>query len=276
MPPSAKPRRPRLSDKETEQRTLRAAMDLVHDTGLTVSLKHLSLEKVIREAGVARAAVYRRWPNKDEFFNDLLLELAKGVEPAELGEVFSRVPARELAAELAPLADTARGRWEIAVEIVRRSNDFDGARGSRAWRTYLALHATFLSLDDGPLRERVREALARSEEGFIRRIADSYRFFCGVLGIRIKPEAGLDFDDLATMASSAFRGVLLMAPTVPALAETVPDSDPLGAGRRRWRLEGLALAGMVGMCLEADPDVEWTEERVEQARAALAGDPGQA
>jgi hypothetical protein len=56
---------------------------MVNRTGLTVSLEHLSVEDVIREAGVARSAVYRRWPYpyKDLFLSDLANELAKAAIP---------------------------------------------------------------------------------------------------------------------------------------------------------------------------------------------------
>lgn len=70
-------RRRRLSDAETAARMLAAGAELVGRTGLTVSLEHLSLEDLIHAAGVARSAVYRRWPYKDLFFADLLRELAE-------------------------------------------------------------------------------------------------------------------------------------------------------------------------------------------------------
>lgn len=78
-------RRRRLSDAETAARMLRAGAESVERTGLTVSLEHLSLEDLIHTAGVARSAVYRRWPYKDLFFGDLLRELAATLSlPAEL------------------------------------------------------------------------------------------------------------------------------------------------------------------------------------------------
>jgi AcrR family transcriptional regulator len=53
-----------------------AALAMVSSTGLTVSLEHISFEDVIRDAGVSRSAVYRRWPYKGLFFSDLLRQLA--------------------------------------------------------------------------------------------------------------------------------------------------------------------------------------------------------
>ena len=82
QPPTGLARRGRrLSDRETEQRMLRAAVAMVQRTGLTVSLDHISLEDVIRDAGVSRSAVYRRWPYKDLFFSDLVKQLAQGRHP---------------------------------------------------------------------------------------------------------------------------------------------------------------------------------------------------
>jgi AcrR family transcriptional regulator len=78
-------RRQRLSDTETEERMLAAATAMVGKNGLTVSLEHISFEDVIRDAGVSRSAVYRRWPYKDLFFSDLLRELARGSSPAIAG-----------------------------------------------------------------------------------------------------------------------------------------------------------------------------------------------
>src|SRR5512140_331128 len=74
----------RLSDQETGQRMLQAAVAMVHRTGLTVSLDHLSFEDIIRDADVSRSAVYRRWPYKDLFFSDLVAELAKDATPAAI------------------------------------------------------------------------------------------------------------------------------------------------------------------------------------------------
>ena len=50
---------------------------MISSGGLTVSLDHISLEQLIRDADVSRSTVYRRWPHKDLFFSDLVRELAE-------------------------------------------------------------------------------------------------------------------------------------------------------------------------------------------------------
>ena len=65
---------------------LDTAVESLSRTGLTVGLDHISVEELIREAGVSRSAVYRRWPYKDLFFADLVAELAKNAVPSIVDE----------------------------------------------------------------------------------------------------------------------------------------------------------------------------------------------
>ena len=78
---------------------LEAATALVNETGLTVSLEHISLEEVIRAAGVSRSAAYRRWPYKDLFFSDLLKELARAASPGILDDSETLELVRQIVAE---------------------------------------------------------------------------------------------------------------------------------------------------------------------------------
>jgi AcrR family transcriptional regulator len=133
----------RLSDQETEQRMLQTAMAMVHRYGLTVSLDHISLEEVIRDADVSRSAVYHRWPYKDLFFSDLVKELARSATPTILGDELALI--RRLVAERLDWLDTPELRHALVIELIRQLAllDFQALYGSTRWRTYLALHATF-------------------------------------------------------------------------------------------------------------------------------------
>ena len=71
-------------------------MAMVKRTGLTVSSEHIGLEDLIRDAGVSRSAVYRRWPRQDLFLSELLRELAgrpsRAHQPGGGGSVPERPP----------------------------------------------------------------------------------------------------------------------------------------------------------------------------------------
>src|SRR4051794_15066203 len=174
MVPAARPptgaarRRVRISDEETGRRMLAAAVALIGERGMSVSLEHLSLEEIIQAAGVARSSVYRRWPYKDLFFSDLLVELANGPVLTRDNSTVARVLAEHLTRELARPAgaDPEQDRVDFFVELLRVVFDLDFAQvlGSPQWRTSIALHATLLGLPDGRLRRQIGTALAGAEE----------------------------------------------------------------------------------------------------------------
>ena len=263
-------RRTRLTDRETEERMLSAAVGMVSESGLTVSLEHLGFEDVIRRAGVARSAVYRRWPCKDLFFSDLLRELAASAVPAGAG---SRTPVREMAETVASrlyLLATPEGRHRLMSEVIRSNRDFETVRRSASWRTYLAIHATFLSLEDGPLREDVQAVLAGAERGLVERTAAAHRELARLLGFRLRSEAGAGFEALATLLIAALRGILLMDPTMPGLSEDRFEARPFGAiAAAEWSPPTLALGAIEWAFLEPDPEVVWDDERIAEVRDAL-------
>ncbi|WP_435122344.1 hypothetical protein [Amycolatopsis thermoflava] len=157
---------------------LATAAEAVARTGLTVGLDHLPFEGLIRQAGVARSAVYRKWPNKEAFLGDLLLELARGQAPlgATGGEAAGALVRRILLARLDTLT-TPDGRRAAAAELVRETalQDFRHLLGSPVWQTYPALTATAAGLPDGDLRDQVVAALADLERTFTARIAQPPR-----------------------------------------------------------------------------------------------------
>jgi AcrR family transcriptional regulator len=256
-------RRARLSDQETERRMLDTAVAMVHRDGLTVGLDHLGFEDVIRDAGVSRTAVYRRWPYKDLFFSDLLRELARGAAPASApalettGEVLSEV----LSSRSEDLA-SPQGRHDLVTELLRVTavSDFEAVHGSPEWRTYLALQATFLSLPEGDLRADVQAALARSERRFVDRVARGWETVATALGYRLRPGTGGSFPLIATLACAAMRGLVLMSLSDPdLLTRRVPANPTTASAASDWSLLGMAAASIAVTYLEPDPDVTWDD-----------------
>lgn len=267
-------RRRRLSDEETEQRMLQAALDMVNRTGLTVSLDHISFEDVIRDAGVSRSAVYRRWPYKDMFFSDLLKELAGGASPALAGGNPEAVRAVEqMILDHLDWLRTPDLRRALAAEVLRTAalDEFEIFRRSTEWRTYLALHATFLSLPEGDLRDEVQSSLAVSERGLNAGVAEAYERVTGLVGLRLRPEMGTTFETLAVLASATIRGLVIMAPSSPDIAATRFHANPFGAPEPAvWSPSALGIAAIATAFVEPDPEVEFDDERIEAVRQALS------
>ncbi|HUC27322.1 MAG TPA: TetR/AcrR family transcriptional regulator [Streptosporangiaceae bacterium] len=261
----------RLSDQETERRMLRAAADMVGGAGMTVGLDHISLEDVIRAADVSRSTVYRRWPHKDLFFSDLVKELARTATPTILAEEVALV--REVFAERTDWLDSTALRQGLVAELLRRLSllDFQTLSGSAEWRTYVALHATFMSLADDELRAQVQAALAESEREHLGRVARAWEQLAGLLGYRLRPELGTTFGDLAALLNATMRGLVIMAQSVPELGQQRAAARPLTLpATAEWSLPALGLASIAWAFIEPDPDVEWDQDRIASVRQTLA------
>jgi AcrR family transcriptional regulator len=74
------PGRPR--DPAVEQAIIDATLQLLADEGFG-----LSIEAVAARAGVGKATIYRRWPNKDQLIVDALAQLQEPVEHPPGGSV---------------------------------------------------------------------------------------------------------------------------------------------------------------------------------------------
>ncbi len=260
----------RLSDRETEQRMLQTAVAMVQRTGLTVSLDHIRLEDVIRDADVSRSAVYRRWPYKDLFFSDLVKQLAKDATPTIVNDELELM--KRVVAEHQDRLGTPEGRHGLVVELFRQLSllDFETMYNSPGWRTYIALHATFMSLADGALRDQVQSALAESERAHNARIAQAWQQLTSIFGYRLRPGLGATFETLATLLSATMRGLIIMALSTPGIAGHRVEASPFGAvSQDEWSLPAMGLAGLASAFLEPDPEIQWDDDRLASVRHAL-------
>jgi AcrR family transcriptional regulator len=260
----------RLPEDETERRMLRAALAMVHQTGLTVSLEHISFEDVIREADVSRSSAYRRWPHKDLFFSDLVLELARNPTPGIVTDEVNMIR-RILDGRVDDLA-APQARRDLVVEFFRQLAvlDFQTQYSSPGWRTYLALHATFLSLTDGGLRDQVQAALAQAEQDHLARVARAWELMAGLLGFRLRAESGVTFSALAALVDATMKGLIMTALTAPDIAGHHTTAQPFGAPEAdEWSLPALGLGAIGTAFLEPDPEFTWDAGRVAAIRDAL-------
>ncbi len=250
---------------------LSTARRMLADTGLTVSLDHISFEDIIRAADVSRSTVYRRWPHKDLFFSDLVKDLARNAVPAILADELTMI--RQIVADRADWLDTPAQRRSLIAELFRQLAllDFQTLRESPPWQTYVALHATYLSLADDELRSQVQAALAQSEQEHARRVAAAWKLLTGLLGYRLRPETGATFHDLAVLLDATMRGLVIMALSVPEHAGRRTRATPFGAASEaEWSLPALGLASIASAFIEPDPDVRWDPQRIATVRHALA------
>jgi AcrR family transcriptional regulator len=261
----------RLSDAETERRMLAAALATVSNAGLTVSLDHISFEDVIRDAGVSRSSAYRRWPHKDLFFSDLIRELARSPTPSIVEDEVKLIS--EVVAGRLEWLETPELRQSLAMELFRQLPvlDFETLYTSPEWRTYLGLHATFMSLSDGQLRDQVQHALADSERARIVQVARAWEHMAALFGYRLRPELGATFENLATVLSATLRGLVIMALSLPDVASHRAKAQPFGsAAASDWSLPALGMAGLASAFLEPDPAASWDADRINAVRRSLS------
>jgi AcrR family transcriptional regulator len=89
-PPSARPGRPR--SEQAERAIIEATLDLLAEVGIAA----LSIEQVAARAGVGKATIYRRWPNKEA----LIIDAA-----ASLKSPLPEVPGRSISEDLKIIAE---------------------------------------------------------------------------------------------------------------------------------------------------------------------------
>lgn len=262
-PPGQRP------SQDARDRVVDAAVELVHQRGLTVGLDHISLEEAIATSGVSRATAYRRWPTKADFLRQVLLRVVQDarLEP-ETNEDIAAI--RQAVVDHRDVLATPDGRRTLVVEALRiaAESDFRRLVTSHRWRDHLALRATCASLPEGELRDAVAAELAAAERAFTDRRARVYSRLPGVLGYRLVPwlDPVTGFTLMAESTGALMTGLVGRAVIVAARPAVVMRAFGSSV-EAPWTTESYAIVAAVLSFLEPDPAVRWDEASVDLAIA---------
>lgn len=265
-------RRRRLTAEQVRKKMLNAAHDIVVETGITLSLEDVSLEDVMRRADVPRSSVYRIWPYKGDFVDDLLCHMAG---PDWYGtatfDPTSIALAEEIVTSNTYRLATDEGRWQVIRETVRQAvaTNFANIVASAEWQIYLAIVTTARTTRNPHLRARIAEALNASETRFVSNMVGFYTRMADLVGIRLKD--GIQFEHLTLAGSSILEGLayraiigeLISNRARPAGSAVGPDifgliHDPLdGPGldneTAAWSFAATAYLAVLEGFVELDP-----------------------
>lgn len=271
-------RRRRIPAAEVREKMLRAAQDIVLETGgVTISLEEMSLEDVMRRAQVPRSSVYRLWPYRGDFIHDLLCRLA---EPAwvDTTHAVSQRRALDVSWEVVnankPMLATAEGRRTVFREVVRQAVavSFQDMNADPAWPVYFALNSTVGSVRDPDARTKIASALEAFEKA---RVDSMVRFFQEItktLGLKLRE--GYRLEHISVTAGGMLQGLLLRNLIVRntdsrahhstsqnrwSLDEVVNSPLPgpgLHGETAAWTPAAVAYLGIMDAFLEPDPDPE--------------------
>jgi hypothetical protein len=210
---------------------LDAGRELALEVGAALTIEHLRLEEVIQRARVPRSSVYRMWPYREEYIDDLLCYLAGA------GSYFSDRPvldpetltvATQVVGENLGLLATSAGRRALLCEVVRITcaRNYE-LTGSPQWRLYMALVATLGSTRSGPARRRIAAALEDSQTRSRESIVAVLRHLSAVIGLRLRnPAYTLDHVQLS-------GGLLIQALALRNVQVQAAVADPGAAGTDR-------------------------------------------
>jgi hypothetical protein len=264
----------RVPAEEVRQRMLDAGRDLALEAGAALTIEHLRLEEVIQRARVPRSSVYRMWPYKDDYIDDLLCYLAgvgnwfneRPVFDPETVNVLMRV-----LDDNKELLGSMEGRRALMREMVRvtAARNYRALTESLTWRLHMALSATLGSTRSGEARQKIAASLEEAQRVSRESLVTLFGAAVEALGLRLRdPAATLEHMQLAgglLVQSMALRNVQVQAASageagsgeaahVDALLNTPLPGPGLHGQPAEWSLAALAYLGIVEAFVEFDPD----------------------
>lgn len=273
--PTTPPSRRRLKEEDVRREMLKAARELIYELGITVSLEGLSMEDVIHRAAVPRSSVYRLWPYKGDFIDDLLSELAG---PSAFGLAGFDQETLDKAGEVVERnldkLGTAEDRRAVLLEAIRvgAQQNVEALAASYEWHAYTALQVTARSTRDPEARARISTQLERSEAMFISTMSAFYTKVFELLGVRVRSPYRIEH--VAAAGAAVLEGIALRKVLTNTSRDNPPDLHVIGeggltltelvdapipgraldGGTTDWSLASVAYLGVFDALVEPDPD----------------------
>lgn len=222
-----------------------------------------------------RLRCFRRWPKRDRFYGEVLLELASGTTlPAP--ETSITGPAAAVVLDHAHQLESPQGRRDLVVELLRVSIgiDYEVVGTSPEWRTFTTLLASHQGIADEGVRDAVTTELATAERRSIGVRARAYAQFTALLGYRlIPPLAGPDgFELMSRAAGATMTGLLIKRSLGDPAIQTSRQLRAFDSTQpAEWTPAVYMIASTVLGYIEPDPGVEWTPSRVDDLVTAITG-----
>lgn len=262
----------RVPAEEVRQRMLDAGRELALELGAALTIEHLRLEEVIQRARVPRSSVYRMWPYKEEYVDDLLGYLAgagnwfneRPVFDPETVNVLTRV-----VEDNAGLLGSLEGRRALLCEVVRVAiaRNYRALTESTPWRLHMALSATLGSTRSDEARQKIAASLEDAQRVSRESLVMLFGFLAEALGLRLRNPAvtaehvqlaaGLLVQGLAlrnVQVQAAAAGPTREATHVDALLNSPIPGPGLDGKPAEWSLAAFAYLGVVDAFVELDPD----------------------
>jgi AcrR family transcriptional regulator len=207
----------RLPRDQVKRRLLDAALAVVRTEGLRVGVSHLPLEDIIKAAGVPRSSVYRIWPKRQAFYDELIAAIPERMLTARLDPASLTAGASHLTRGLEAPA-SAEQRRELLVASVRVAIEanYENVYSSQHWRNFVALVGAVDSHPE-PARTAIHEALRARQVHFIGNMAKYYQHTLTQAGLRLREGGEERFAVLASAISAFIEGLCVARIAAPEL-----------------------------------------------------------
>ncbi len=263
----------RVAADEVRKRMLDAGRELALESGAALTIEHMRLEEVIQRARVPRSSVYRMWPYKDDYIDDLLCYLAgpgswfsdRPAHDPETADLVKRVLAGN-----EHLLATPEGRRALLREVVRVSValNYELLSESVHWRLHTALIATLGSTRSGEARRKIAAALEEAQSVSRDAMVELFGFLASALGFRLR-DPGRTAEHMQLAGGLLVQGMALrnvqvrtaMGDTeevvhVDALLNAPLPGPGLNGEPAEWTLAAFAYLGVLEAFVELDPDFD--------------------